>query len=166
MVASEEEDSNESLIYCLKGSRKNLVGWGHEYLRSLAGQIGKEYENRVEKDEPKEDINQLVDQIIPQFINHNEEPEAVDLLLEVERLDSLIDFTTENNFERVCVYLSTCSSYAADTEEMQHSLGTTFKIFSKFKRYPDALRIAQKMNNMDLIGEVMKECKDLSLIHI
>ena len=80
--------------------------------------------------------------------------------MEVERLDSLIDFTTENNFERVCVYLSTCSSYAADTEEMQHSLGTTFKIFSKFKRYPDALRIAQKMNNMDLIGEVMKECKD------
>lgn len=57
MVASEEEDSNESLIYCLKGTRKNLVAWGHEFLRSLAGQIGKEYEIRVEKDEPKEDIN-------------------------------------------------------------------------------------------------------------
>ena len=160
MVASEEEDQNDCLIYCLKGSRKNLVGWGHEYLRSLAGQVGKEYENRVEKDEATEDINQLVDQIIPEFINHNEEPEAVDLLLEVERLDSLIDFTTENNFERVCIYLSTCAAYAADTEEMQHSLGTTFKIYSKFKRYPDALRVAQKMNNMDLIGEVMKECKD------
>ena len=74
----------------------------------------------------------MVDQIIPEFINHNEEPEAVDLLLEVERLDSLIDFTTENNFERVCIYLSTCAAYAADTEEMQHSLGTTFKIYSKF----------------------------------
>jgi 26S proteasome regulatory subunit N1 len=93
------------LLYCLKGSRKNLVTWGHEYLRSLAGQIGKEYEARLEKGESVDEINQLVDQIIPEFIDHNEEPEAVDLLLEVERLDSLNKFTTENNFERVCVYL-------------------------------------------------------------
>jgi len=88
MVAG-EDDSNEALVYCLQGSRRNLVTWGHEYLRALAGQIGKEYESRIEKDEPLEDINELVDQIIPEFINHNEEPEAVDLLLEVERLDSL-----------------------------------------------------------------------------
>ena len=96
----------------------------------------------MEKDEPKDDINQLVDQIIPEFINHNEEPEAVDLLLEVERLDALADFTTENNFERVCMYLSTCSAYAADTEEMMHSYKTTFNIYRKYKRYPDALRVA------------------------
>ena len=160
MVASEKEDSNEALIYCLKGTRNNLVSWGHEYLRALAGQIGKEYESRIERDEPKDDINQLVDQIIPEFINHNEEPEAVDLLLEVERLDALTDFTTENNFERVCMYLSTCSAYAADTEEMQHSFKTTFDIYRKYKRYPEALRVAQKMNNMDLIGEIMKECQD------
>ena len=118
MVASEEEDSNESLIYCLQGTKKNLVGWGHEYLRSLAGQIGKEYESRIKDDKSVDDINQLVDQIIPEFIDHNEEPEAVDLLLEVERLEALQQFTTENNFERVCIYLLTCSSYAADTEEM------------------------------------------------
>ena len=121
MVSSEQEDSNESLLYCLKGSRKNLVTWGHEYLRSLAGQIGKEYEARLEKGESVDEINQLVDQIIPEFIDHNEEPEAVDLLLEVERLESLNNFTTENNFERVCVYLQTCASYSADTDEMRDS---------------------------------------------
>jgi hypothetical protein len=27
---------------------------------------------------------------VPEFINHNEEPEAVDLLLEVERLSNLV----------------------------------------------------------------------------
>jgi len=119
MVSSEQEDSNESLLYCLKGSMKNIVKWGHEYLRSLAGQIGKEYEARLEKGESVDEINQLVDQIIPEFIDHNEEPEAVDLLLEVERLESLNKFTTENNFERVCAYLQTCSSYSADTDEMR-----------------------------------------------
>ena len=54
--------------------------------QDLAGQIGNEYENCVEKGLPTDQIHRLVDQIIPEFINHNEEPEAVDLLLEVERL--------------------------------------------------------------------------------
>merc|ERR1711893_412984 len=107
-----------------------------------------------------DDINGMVDQIIPEFINHNEEPEAVDLLLEVERLSALIDCTNENNFERVCNYLLSCSDYAADTEEMTQTFRTTHDIFRKFKRYPEAMRVAQKMNNMELIGEIMSECKD------
>lgn len=109
---------------------------------------------------PCDDINVLVDQIIPEFINHNEEPEAVDLLLEVERLSALIEFTNPNNFERVCNYLLSCSDYAADTEEMQQTFRTAFDIFVKFKRYPEAMRVAQKMNNMDLITQLMSECKD------
>lgn len=44
MVASEEEDSNDALKYCLTGTRTDLVTWGHEYLRALAGQIGAEYD--------------------------------------------------------------------------------------------------------------------------
>jgi 26S proteasome regulatory subunit N1 len=42
-------------------------------------------------------------------MKHNEEPEAVDLLMEVERLDKLTQFTTVNNFERVCLYLLSCA---------------------------------------------------------
>lgn len=94
MVAAEDEASREALEYCLTGTRTNLVYWGHEYLRCLAGQIGQEYESRQEKDGEIEPIIALVEQIIPQFINHNEEPEAVDLLLEVERLNKLLDHTT------------------------------------------------------------------------
>jgi hypothetical protein len=26
-----------------------LIGWGHEYLRALSGEIGKEYNKRVEE---------------------------------------------------------------------------------------------------------------------
>jgi hypothetical protein len=39
---------------------------------------------RVEDSKPFDDLMKLVDVIIPEFINHNEEPEAVDLLMEVE----------------------------------------------------------------------------------
>ena len=160
MVASDKDDETEALSYCLKGSRNNLVSWGHEYLRCLAGQIGTEFEKRMQAEQSCDDINGLVDQIIPEFINHNEEPEAVDLLLEVERLGALIDFTNPNNFERVCNYLLSCSDYAADTEEMQQTFKTAFDIFKKFKRYPEAMRVAQKMNNMDLITQLMSDCTD------
>lgn len=52
---------------------------------------------------------ELVDIIAPFFMKSNEEPEAVDLLMEVEALDKLITFSTSSNFERVCLYLLSCS---------------------------------------------------------
>lgn len=160
MVAADNENQYDALKYALLGSRTDLVSWGHEYLRCLAGQIGVQYEERQEKDESIDDILQLVEQIIPHLINHNEEAEAVDLLMEVEQIFKLTEFCTENNFERVCHYMLSCSHYSADTEEMLATLRTVFDLFKKFKFYPDALRVAQKMHNLDLVREVMTECQD------
>jgi 26S proteasome regulatory subunit N1 len=101
-----------------------------------------------------------VDIIVPRFIDHNEEPEAVDLMMETERLDKLINFTNDRNYSRVCHYLFSCSQYAADTEEMQNSYRTAFNIFKAQKQYCDALRVAQKMHNNDLIKEIMEACED------
>ena len=75
MVAS-EEGSNEALKYCLEGSRRNLIDWGHEYLRSLAGEIGQVYNKRVEEnaDSDLSDLMFLVDIIvtsIPRRYKHN-----------------------------------------------------------------------------------------------
>lgn len=60
MVAS-EDDQPDALKYCLLGTKRNLVAWGHEYLRTLAGQIGHQYDERITKDEAVEDILGLVD---------------------------------------------------------------------------------------------------------
>lgn len=51
----------------------------------------------------------LVDVIVPQFINHNEEPEAVDLMMETESLGKLKAFCNKRNFDRVCRYLCSCT---------------------------------------------------------
>jgi hypothetical protein len=48
MVAA-ADDSSDMLDYCLKGTLTDLVQWGHEYLRALSGQIGKQYNKRVEE---------------------------------------------------------------------------------------------------------------------
>lgn len=141
-MVSSEDNEPDALKYCLLGTGKNLVGWGHEYLRCLAGQIGAQYQVRMEKSEPVDDIERLVDQIIPEFINHNEQAEAVDLMIECEGLSKLIKFCNKNNFDRVCAYLLACSQYAADTEEMMLILNTAYEIYKSFKRYTDALRVA------------------------
>lgn len=71
----------------------------------------------------------LVDIIVPQFINHNEEPEAVDLMIETESLTKLQSFCDARNFDRVCRYLLSCAQYAADTEEMLLTYRTAFNIY-------------------------------------
>lgn len=108
MVAS-EEGTFESIKYSLEGTKTNLIEWGHEYLRSLAGEIGQEYNKRVENKQEYRDLMELVEIIIPYFMKNHEEPEAVDLLMEVENLEKLVNFTNESNFERVCLYLLSCA---------------------------------------------------------
>jgi 26S proteasome regulatory subunit N1 len=161
MVAS-EEGSNESLKYCLEGSRRNLVDWGHEYLRSLAGEIGQVYNQRLEANAEADlaDLMFLVDIIVPIFMKNHEEPEAVDLLMEVEGLSSIMEFTNDSNFERVCNYLLSCASYAADAEEMSNAFNTAYQIYKKHGKYPQALRVAQKVNKPELIKDAMDSCKD------
>jgi 26S proteasome regulatory subunit N1 len=137
MVAS-DEGSNEALKYCLEGTRRNLIDWGHEYLRSLAGEIGQVYNKRIEEsvDSDLTDLMFLVDIIIPHLMKNHEEPEAVDLLMEVEALDRIVNFTNDSNYERVCNYLLSCSYYAADTEEMMNAFRTAYHTYVKHKKYP------------------------------
>ena len=80
--------------------------------------------------------------------------------METQNLDKLIKFSNERNYERVCRYLCSCSQYAADTEEMSKSYRTAFNIYKSQNKYCDALRVAQKVNNMELITEIMEACTD------
>jgi 26S proteasome regulatory subunit N1 len=125
MVAS-DEGTNESLKFCLEGTKHNIIDWGHEYLRSLSGEVGREYNKRIGNNLDISDLMFLVDIIAPFFMKHNEEPEAVDLLMEVESLEKLISYSSPNNFERVCMYLLSCACYAADPEEMMQAFKTAY----------------------------------------
>ena len=86
-------DSNEALQYAMEGTKTGITSWGHEYLRTLGGEIASEYKKRAEKsgDAELKDLQFLIDAIIPHNMTHNAEPEAVDLLLEINRLPMLVD---------------------------------------------------------------------------
>jgi 26S proteasome regulatory subunit N1 len=160
-ITMSEKGSNESLKYVLLGTKRNLVDWGNEYLRSLSGEVSSTYNERVKNDESTEELDFLVDIIAPHCIAHKEEPEGIDLLMEVEQLEKIIELCNEDNYARICLYLRSCAQYAADQEEMLTIFTTCFKVYMKNKRFPEALLMAQKLNDDDLVREVMGASTDI-----
>lgn len=93
-------------------------------------------------------------------MQHKEEIEAIDLLMEVEQLHKIIDLCSDENYERMCLYIRSCAPYAADQEEMTTIYTTTYKVYYKLRKYPEALLIAQKLNDDNMVREVMDACTD------
>ncbi|KAL3695426.1 hypothetical protein R1sor_009502 [Riccia sorocarpa] len=126
-----EENERESLHYRLLGTVGDIGSWGHEYVRNLAGEIGVEFQERQGQEKPVDDLMDLVKQIVPFHVKHNAEPEAVDLLMEVESLELLIGHIDE-----------------------------AYQIYRKFGKYPDAMRVALRMDNLQYVKSIFKDCTD------
>lgn len=95
--------------------------WGHEYVRHLAAELGEEYNSRefdeegVEKasEESKvpgtaDDLRNLALECATFLLHHNAEPDAVDLLEELEIVDKIVDIVDGDTYERVCQYMIRC----------------------------------------------------------
>ncbi len=133
------------------------------------------------------DLLHLVDQIVPFHMSHNAEPEAVDLLLEVERLDDLSQHVDEKNYARTCLYLASCCSYLPEPDDQKASrrwwhavflicdvlkmarcsqqpayqvLEVAHGIYSKMGKWHDALRTALRINKREMVESTFAACKD------
>jgi 26S proteasome regulatory subunit N1 len=74
-------------------------------IRHLSAEIGLEYAERSKEDEPTDDLLELAMVIVPYFLKHNAEADAVDLLLELEAIDKLPPFVDRETYARVCLYM-------------------------------------------------------------
>lgn len=155
-----EDGERESLKFRLLCSPGDIGSWGHEYVRNLAGEIGHEFQNRQMEDKLVDDLMELVKQIIPFHVKHNAEPEAVDLLMEVERLDLLIEHIEKANYKRTCAYLTSFASYVPELDDMP-VLDIAYQIYMRFEKYPDALRVALRMDKLQLVKEIFAACNDI-----
>jgi len=187
-LASTEEDPRESLQFKLSamldhtklkeqgtemevdGEKKdddNLGSWGHEFVRSLAGEIGQEYNSRVvndgadpDTDEPFADLLKMVKSIVPFHVSHNAEAEAVDLLIEVQRLQYLLEFENlidETNSQRICLYLVKTADYMSDPDDLVEMLETAYEIYRRQGQYFDALRVSLRMSREENIPTLLQE---------
>ena len=164
VVSEKDEEGNELTIlsYVLSGTRKDITSWGIEYVRSLCSDIGQEYNIRLEKGEPINELIDLVKMFAPYLIKQHCESDAIDLLIEVESLDEIKNFINENNYKKVCLYLLSIANYSADTDEYRNILELVYNIyFDKFGQYIDAMRVAIKIGNILYIKQTFIKCKDL-----
>lgn len=159
-IVLSEEGSFEAIKFAIAGSRKGLDGWGHEYLRSLAGEVSQTYARYLEEGKDVKELEFMIDTIVPHCMKHHEEPEAIDLLIEVEQLPKLIPLCNEHNYNRVTQYLKSCGPYAADSEDMSSIYRTCFEVYFTLDKLPEALIVAQKINDTELIKKTIDTCTD------
>ena len=165
-VINEKDENGKELTilsYVLTGTKKDITSWGQEYIRSLCSDIGQEYDQRIEKDEPTNELLDLVKIIAPYLIKQHCESDAIDLLIEVDCINDIKDFINESNYKKICLYLLSITNYSADTEEYRETLELVYSIYyNKFHQYIDAMRVAIKIGNMIYIKQTFHQCEDLN----
>ncbi|KAK8449093.1 hypothetical protein SEVIR_7G160503v4 [Setaria viridis] len=157
------EGERESLKYRLLGSEGDIGSWGHEYVRNLAGEIAQEFHKRQDDDLPIDALMELVQQIISFHMKHNAEPEAVDLVMEVEDLDLLVEHVDTTNYKRACLYLTSSSKFLPAPDDML-ALDIAYTIYMKFGDLASALKIALQLEkSMQYVKQVYTSTDDFLL---
>lgn len=128
-----DSGKRDTLYYRLiSGTHESPGSWGHEYVRHLAAELGEEYNTRFATDDdapaPTPDVNgdsamkvdsqeedsreyKLADlrtlgmELVTFFLKHNAEADAVDLLLEIEDIRSIVEKVDDKTWPRVCQYM-------------------------------------------------------------
>ncbi|KAG1451039.1 hypothetical protein G6F56_008187 [Rhizopus delemar] len=155
-----EEKQRETLRYRFIGSTEEDIGsWGHEYVRHVSGEIMQEYQARLENEQSTQELIDLALDIVPFFLKHNAEADAVDLLLEVESIDQLVRFVDKDTYERVCLYMVSCVNLLAPPDDLEF-LKTARAIYRQQEKPAQALNLAIRIGNMELIKEDFEQCPD------
>lgn len=176
MTMSKEEKDRECLKFKLAGQMDDIDTWGHEYVRYLAGQIGREFAD-IKSEEDKgdvsmesdpfpdvsvEDLKRLVNQIVPFFMKSNAEAEAVDLVTELQMLDTLPGFTDEHNHSRVCLYLESIAPFFPEPEDAA-VLSNACKIYAQNNKPSHALKIAMRLSDPDLVKSILNPTSESTI---
>lgn len=157
-----DEDKLETLKYRLLAPSGDLGSWGHEYIRHLALEIGQDYQRRVAEDDSPEALIKLAEKLIPYFLQHNAEADAVDLLSELERIQDILKYLDENTYQRVCLYMVSMVNLLPYPED-QEFLRTAHEIYKRYKQYSQAMTLAIRCNDFDLIYQDLNSTDDPAL---
>lgn len=159
--------------------------WGHEYVRHLAAELGEEFTFREsgapdpapeagKEDAPTppkiigtvEDLRALAKECAVFLIGHNAEPDAVDLLEELEIVHEIAQLVDDNTYGRVCQYMirhvsSTCIFIVPDARNSCVNLlpppddiaflRTAHSIYVQHSKFPEALSLSIRLGDPELI---------------
>jgi 26S proteasome regulatory subunit N1 len=161
-ITLEENYDRHSLRYLQKGTGTiDLDSIGDEFILNLAGDLSAEFDACYEKDQVAVDnVFALTDRILGRMFKHGHEINAVDLLLDIERLDKLKGYLDSQNYNRIFTYLLSFVEYSADHHEHDMVQDCLFESAMHFGDFTNALRVALRVNNYARINEVIAACND------
>ncbi|KAI9842517.1 MAG: proteasome regulatory particle base subunit [Sclerophora amabilis] len=157
-----DEDRLDSLKYRLLAPSTEVGSWGHEYVRHLALEIGQEYQKRMTDERPSQDLIDLALSLVPFFLSHNAEADAVDILSELEMIDEIPKYLDENIYQRVCLYMVSMVTLLTYPEDQQF-LRTAHDIYKQYNKLAQAIVLAIRLNDTELIQSDFNSTKDKSL---
>eukprot|EP00397_Hematodinium_sp_SG-2012_P005278 GEMP01005296.1.p1 GENE.GEMP01005296.1~~GEMP01005296.1.p1 ORF type:complete len:899 (+),score=229.92 GEMP01005296.1:349-2697(+) len=152
----QKEGTRDSLKYRLEATANHVTTWGQEYIRNITKEITSAYHEAMQNETSTTELIGLVSEIVPHNMKHNAEAEAVDLLSEVDLVEELVGYAEQDNYKRVVNYLISLANFAGSLDERTKLLKACYDISIKLKCFPEALRMALKLNDANLVAEVVK----------
>ncbi|KAL3272663.1 hypothetical protein HHI36_014127 [Cryptolaemus montrouzieri] len=156
-IARKEHDC---LTYCLLGTLTNIGDWGHEYIRQLETEIVQTWTD----EKANKSLMPLIKDIMHFNCHHHAEIQGCDLLMEIDQLNLLPEYVTEDTYERMCLYLTSCTKYV-DVLEAGKIMNLVVDQYMKFEIFSRALIIALQLNNDDMVKNIFKACKDKATLY-
>jgi 26S proteasome regulatory subunit N1 len=118
----------------------------------LASELGEEFLVRQETESTTDDLLELGLRLIPFLLTHNGEADAVDLLLELESISSIIPHVDNNTYARVCLYMVSCVNLLVPPDDKEF-LKTARQIYRKHGKFTESMTLALRLQDLDMIKE-------------
>lgn len=157
-----DEDRQDTLKYRLLSPTSDIGSWGHEYTRHLALELGEVYTKRLTADEPYQDLIDLALVLVPLFLKSNAEADAVDLMSEMEIIEDIPKFLDKDTYPRVCLYMVSMVNLLTYPEDQQF-LRTAHDIYKKYDQLTQAIVLAIRLNDIDLIKSDFNSTEDVAI---
>jgi len=157
-----DEDRQDTLKYRLLAPTSDIGSWGHEYTRHLALELGEMYTKRLTAEEPYKDLIDLALVLVPLFLKSNAEADAVDLMSELEIIEDIPQFLDKDTYPRVCLYMVSMVNLLTYPEDQQF-LRTAHDIYKKYDQLTQAIVLAIRLNDIDLVRADFESTTDVAL---
>jgi len=160
------DDELPVLEYALKVTKNELVfrTYGHEYTVQLQSQIVSWYKKNVkEAENPTDEHKKLFDgqiwplaqESIKYLLDQNSIVETIDLVVELEKSDCLTEIIPVQDVHRATLYMINLALINPELGDILYRL--SYDMFMKHKQYANALRIAMKMDNNDMVVQILSD---------
>ncbi|ETW32537.1 hypothetical protein PFFCH_00060 [Plasmodium falciparum FCH/4] len=170
-------DENNIVKFVITGNKHDLINYGHEYIKNLITKLLVEYKILKEEENNQNGLTttsttsnklvtinhiyDIVNIVVPYCFAHNTEYEAIDLLIEVDKINDIYLYVDEKSCDRSILYLLNLTHYSSSTDEYYKLMDVILNILKKHNKHVECLKILLRLNKIDKIKDLIFECNDI-----